>query len=383
LTRARSAWKGVALLVLLVGGVWGWRARTSARDVETVALETRDVRSTLVVAGRVRAPSTVALGSTVSGVVQAVDVEEGARVPEGMVLVRLDDRELRAAAAEAQWRLADIEASASDASRRAALEVEQSERELERVRAVVLAGGLTVQRLEQAEQRAAEARSRLLALEAGRGDDGTPAPVRTARSALEGARARLAGASVVAPFPGVVLERLVEPGDAVQAGAPLLSFAKDGDMEVEVFPAEENLGRIRVGAPAVMSADAFPEVVYPGAVRSVAPAVDPASGTVAVRLSVESTQGSLRPGMTMSVNLETGRVSGARVLPASAVRGLGTGEPWVALVRAGRVERRLVEVGLRAGDHVEILSGLEAGDGVVLRADAVEPGVRVRLRPAG
>lgn len=378
MNRVPGGWKTVGFaLIVVIGALW-WRSGASVQEVEAVRLETRDVRSTVVVAGRVRAPSTASVGTTVPGVVRAVEVEEGDAVVAGAVLVRLDDREFRAAAAEAEARLAEVQASTADARRRAELELELAERELARVRAVIDAGGLTAQRLDQAEQRVAEGMSRVTALDAG--GDGMPAAVRTARAALDVARARLAATVVVAPFAGVVLERRIEPGDAVQAGAPLLVVAEAGAAEVEVFPAEEHLARIRAGAPALISADAFPDQVYPARVARVAPSVDAALGTVAVRLSVEAPEGILRPGMTVSANLETGRTEGASVLPASAVRGFSTADPWVAVIRDGRIERSAVQVGLRAGTYVEIVGGLDPTTAVARVADDVEPGTRVRVR---
>ena len=84
--------------------------------------------------------------------------------------------------------------------------------------------------------------------------------------------------------------------------------------------------------------------------------------------------------MTLSVNLELGRRNGAQVLPVEAVRGLGTQDPWVGVVRDGRIERRAVVLGLRGEAFVEVLSGLDPGEPVVLGREALEPGARVRLR---
>jgi HlyD family secretion protein len=187
---------------------------------------------------------------------------------------------------------------------------------------------------------------------------------------------------MVAPAAGTVLIRDVEPGDAAQPGRTLLELALDGPTEIVVFPAEENLGGIRVGALATASADAYPEQSFPARVSLVAPSVDAAQGTVEVRLRVDEPPPYLLPDMTLSVNIEAGRREGASVLPEEAVRGLGTPGPWVAVVRDGRLERQDVEVGLRAGAWVEILSGLAESDAVVSAAGSPELGARVRVRPA-
>ena len=168
-------------------------------------------------------------------------------------------------------------------------------------------------------------------------------------------------------------------GDAVQPGRVLLEMAFDGPWELVVFPAEENLSQIAMGADATASADAYPDQIFPAVVSLIAPAVDPAQGTVEVRLSVPDAPDYLRSSMTVSVNIEAGRRTGAPVLPEDAVRGLGTPDPWVAVVVDGRLVRRAVEVGLRAERWVEIRSGLAPDDAVVPPDGSPDLGKRVRL----
>lgn len=354
-----------------------------APEVTTVSLENRDVVRTLVLVGRVRPPSRAGLGAAVAGTAREVRVREGDRVERGQVLVVLDDREAQAAVAQGEASVAEAAASARTAVEVAENEVRQADRDLERVRAVFQEGARTQQQVEQAEQRAADARSRLEAARAAADTDAPPAAEARARAALEAARARLALTRVAAPSDGVVLTRSVEPGDAVQPGRVLLEVAFDGPWELVVFPAEENLGQIQVGADASASADAYPDQVFPAVVSLIAPAVDPAQGTVEVRLAVPDAPDYLRASMTVSVNLEAGRRAGASVLPEDAVRGLGTPDPWVAAVEDGRLIRRAVEVGLRAERWVEIRSGLGPDDAVVPSAGSPDLGARVRVASEG
>ncbi len=201
-----------------------------------------------------------------------------------------------------------------------------------------------------------------------------------ARAALEAARARLAQTRIVAPAAGTVLLREVEPGDVVQPGRTLIELATDGPVEVVVFPSEDNLEGITLGAGAAVSADAYPDRTFHAQVSLIAPSVDAAQGTVEVRLAVPEPPAYLLPDMTLSVNIEAGRRAQAAVLPEGAVRGLGTGEPWVAVADAGRLKRRPVKVGLTADGWVEILDGVGDGDLVVPAAGSPEPGARVRAR---
>jgi len=353
----------------------------SAPSVQTVTTSRRDIVETLAIVGRVRPPSRAGLGAAIAGIVSEVRVREGDRVGAGDVVVQLDDRESRAAVLEGEAALSGVVASTNQAVEQAEREAEQTHRDLERIRAVRQAGGLTQQQLEQAEQRAADAKSRLESLRAGVGgaEDGEAAAVVRARAALQAARARLALTRIEAPSHGTILTRAVEPGDAVSPGKVLIEMAVDGPVELAVFPGEENLGELQVGAPAVASTDAYPERTFPASVSLIAPGVDPAQGTIEVRLTVPDPPDYLRPEMTVSVNVQTGMRSGAIVLPDKAVQGLGTTRPWLAVVREGRLIRQDVETGLRAEGFIEILSGISPQEPVATGAVEGDLGKRVRI----
>jgi HlyD family secretion protein len=174
--------------------------------------------------------------------------------------------------------------------------------------------------------------------------------------------------------------RDVEVGDVVAAGRALLVLAEDGPTRLTVQPDEKNLAVLRVGQPAEAAADAFPAEPFAAQVSYLAPAVDPARGTVEVRLAVPAPPAFLRPDMTVSVNVEVGRKADALVVPAESVRD-GATDPWVLRVADGRAERRAVRVGLRGEGMIEVLEGLAPGDAVVLpAAGVIEAGARVRAR---
>jgi HlyD family secretion protein len=373
------AWTLGLTALLLVGGLTV-RAALPA-SVTGVALENRDVVRTLVLVGRVRPPSRTRVGATLAGTVERVLVREGSRVRKGELLVQLDDREARAVAAQAQASLAEVTAQAQATIQQAETEAEQAQRDLERILAVYREGALTEQRVEQARQRASDAQSRLEAARAQAGG-GRNATIARAQAALDAAGARLDLTRVVAPADGVVLTRAVEPGDAVQPGRALLDLALDGPTELVVFPSEENLGQLHLGAPATASTDAYPDSLFQARVSLVAPSVDPSQGTVEVRLAVDHPPEYLRPEMTVSVNIEAGRQQNASVLPEEAVRGLGTDSPWVAVARDGRLARQPVAVGLRTDRYVEILSGVTLGELVVPTRDSPALGDKVRVHPA-
>jgi HlyD family secretion protein len=173
----------------------------------------------------------------------------------------------------------------------------------------------------------------------------------------------------------------------VQAGSTLVVLAEDGRTRLTVQPDEKNLAWLREGQEAEAVADAFPAAPFRAAVAYIAPGVDPARGTVEVRLDVAEPPPFLRPDMTVSVNVTVGRKDDALVVPAEAVRDAAT-DPWVLRVEGGRAVRRPVRLGLRGEGMLEVVEGLAAGDAVVPPAAGVlDAGTRVRVRrldpPAG
>jgi HlyD family secretion protein len=172
----------------------------------------------------------------------------------------------------------------------------------------------------------------------------------------------------------------VEPGDTVQPGVLLLEMAAAGITELVIDPDERNLAWIRIGQVARASADAWPDDVFEATVSYIAPSVDARRGSVEVRLEVPDPPPYLRPDMTVSVDLTVGSKSGVVAVPSDAIRGPASGAQFVWVVRDGRVEQRVVTLGIRGDGHTEITSGLDPDTDVVLTTDRVlDDGQRVRV----
>src|SRR5690606_37253672 len=179
--------------------------------------------------------------------------------------------------------------------------------------------------------------------------------------------------------------RNVEPGDLVRPGDTLLEIARQDSQEIVLPLDEKSLAPLMVGQHARVIADAFPERELAARVAWLAPAVDPARGTLDVHLELVEPAEFLRQGMTVSVSIETARRERALVIANDALRALAGNRAEALRVRDGRVERVPVTLGLRGTGLSEVVEGLAAGD-ALLAADAAA-GQRVRLReqplPAG
>jgi HlyD family secretion protein len=362
-------------------------------------VERRELVQRVVASGRVLAPARIQVGSVVVGRVTRVPVDKGDRVKAHDLLVQLDDVEAKAAAAQARAAVAQAVARleqvdvvsvqvTSEGVRQAELRLAQAEVKLTRNRTLAEAGSMSRSDLDDAQQVRDLALSQLASarIQAGAAATGADrhlaqAALQQARGAEQAATARLENLAIRSPAAGVVTERDVEPGDVVQPGRALLVVARDGATQLSVLPDEKNLALLRLGQGATASADAFPDRTFPARVAYIAPAVDLARGTVEVKLDVEDPPPFLRPDMTVSVNVETGREPEALVLPAGAIRDPGAA-PWALVVRDGKAVRQPVTLGLRGDGVVQVLTGLAPGEAVVAVSAQAGPGRRVRTEPA-
>ncbi|QCO66966.2 efflux RND transporter periplasmic adaptor subunit [Luteimonas yindakuii] len=344
----------------------------------------------VVATGRIAALSRVQVGAEIAGLVLERRVMEGDRVEPGDVLVVLRAADLEARRDEARAALAALrEAERPDAEarlRQARAELAQAERDLVRRRELGQAQLVSRESVEQAAQavvaaRAAteQARVAVAALAGG-------AREAQAREQLQAAEAALERSRIRATVAGTVLTRNVEPGDTVNPGDVLMDIAADAPGEILLPLDEKNLERIEVGQGATAIADAFPARPFAATVHHVAPGIDPARGTVDVRLRIDPAADFVRQDMTVTVTILTGRRDDALAVPNDALLDDADGSDRAAVlrVRDGRVQRTPVRLGLRGLAMSEVLEGLQAGDRVLavgaLAADAVpEDGTRVRV----
>ncbi len=388
----------VPLVVALgLGGWWSFR-RTEGPRVDALRPVRQPMVQTIVTSGRVVQRRQSDLGALIAGTVAEVRVDDGDRVEADALLVRLADEdvlanlaEAEAAVSEAEARLARVQGvgrrMAEETLRQASIEAKQAEIEFQRQKALAGTGAVSELSFERARRDRDQARSRRIsatlevAAAAPEGSD-----VAVAAAALSRAQARLTAAQVAveqtrirAPLSGVVLKRHVEPGEVVQPGEPLVTFAGDGPLQVRIQPDESNLALLRIGQPALVSSEAFPDQRLEASISRIAPSVDPVRGTVEVDLDIVD-ESDLRPDMTMTVEIEVGRTSSALVVPSWAIRDLGSDKPWVLVAEDGEAQRRDVELGLEGDDLVQVVSGLRETDPVLSPMLPIEEGDPVRLR---
>lgn len=395
-------WFAVALgaVVLVVAAFTGVMALRGPQ-VDALLVQSAPLVRTLQFSARVATLSRVDVGSTVTGRVAQVQVTEGAQVRRGDVLVQLESDELAAALAQAvaaerqaQSRLVGLRSSGRSAAQAARAQanatLQAASASLARVQQLVAQGFYSAAQLDEAQRAVDVAQAQQLSAQAqvqANADAGTDvvqaqAQLALARAATVVAQARLAQATLVAPADARVLVRDVEPGQIVLPGKALLSLALAGPTQLVAQVDERFLDQLLPGQKASVVADAFAGQRFAARVLTIAPSVDAQRGAIEVKFALEQQAPAfLREDMTLSVEVETARRERTLVLPQAALRGPVEGDQATVLVlQEGRAQARLVRLGLRTLDAVEVLDGLAEGD-TVLRGGAVQAGDRVRARP--
>jgi HlyD family secretion protein len=200
-----------------------------------------------------------------------------------------------------------------------------------------------------------------------------------AEAALQLAQAKLAQTAIRAPAAGVVLERVIEPGDIAQPAKRMMSLALDGPVRLIVQVDEKNLPLLKVGSTALAAADAFPNQRFEAVIAYISPGVDAARGTVELRLDVAKPPDFLKADMTVAIDVTGPVLKQALLVPAEIVHQLQSDAPYVVLDRDGVATRAPVRIGTQTQGKVQLTSGVDAGDRLVLTRD-VEPGAKLRAR---
>ncbi|HZQ74190.1 MAG TPA: efflux RND transporter periplasmic adaptor subunit [Burkholderiales bacterium] len=395
LSRRSVAFIAVAALVL---GYWAF-LRIAGPKVEVSRAVRRDVVQTVVATGRVATPYRVEIGAQVVGTVAEVPVEQGQSVKAGQTLILLESSEARAAVKQAEVAVAQTEARlrqlrelqlpvADQALRQAQANLDNAKVQYERNKKLYEAGFIGKAALDDSQrtldvsQTQVDSARKQVETARPSGSDYAMAvtALEQAKATLQMAQAKLAYATIQAPWDGTLIARDVERGDVVQPGKALMVLAPVGETQIVLQIDERNLSRLRLGQKALASADAYASERFPAEVVYINPGVDAQRATVEVKLRVPNPPQYLRQDMTASADIEVERHAASLSIPADAVHDLTGPSPWVLVVRHGSAQRQRVKLGLRGEGAVEILDGLAEGEFVVPTAAGIKPGQR--LRPA-
>ena len=310
--------------------------------VEVVKVATASLPQSITTVGSLRSDESVTIRPEVAGRIAAINFQEGQRVAKGAVLLRLDPSINEAELLQA----------------RANLKLARSKYE----RAVDLSKSNFI---------------------SGQARDEAENNLRVAEAAVALVEARLAKTEIRAPFTGVIGLRSVSIGDYVKEGADIVNLESIDLLKVDFRVPEVYMRQVKAGQPLQVALDAYPGKTFEGRVFAVNPLLDAAGRAVVIRAQVKNADASLRPGMFARVRLITSESTDSLVVPEQALVPQGS-EQFVFKVVDGRAVRAKVEVGQRRDGKVEMVSGVTAGEVVVVSGhQRLRDGVPVVVKGAG
>jgi HlyD family secretion protein len=322
----------IVLAVAVKGGL-AWQASSKAKaagNVTTAAVIRADITSLVSATGTIKPVNAVDVSSKITGLIRETKVQENDVVKAGQVLVVLDDTRLQAQVSQARERLANAQAN-----------YERNER-LSRI------GAVSDQQLDSA---------RL--------------DYKVAQANYDEAASQLDDTVIRAPIDGVVIGKPIPAGQTVAQGISnpmvILTVADLSQMQIETQVDESDIGKVTVGQKATFTVDAYPGKVFSGVVSSVSQKAIVQQNVVyyGVIIDVDAGDGELKPTMTARVSIGVGESKNALTVPLAAVKS-NKNQQYVVVMKNGQPENVNVATGLTSDDRVEITSGLQDGDQVVV-----------------
>lgn len=364
---------GFAVCAALFSYFTLFRTPDAPRYITAIA-QTRELEQTVLADGTIEAQKLVSIGAQVSGQIKVLSVSLGDRVHKGQPIAEIDDLTQQNALREAQAALKNVQAQR--AAKQAALRNNQLAFERQQK---ILARGLGVQ---------ADYDSARATLDATLADiEALDAQIVQAQIAVSTAQLNLGYTKITAPMDGTIVAIPVEEGqtvNAVQSAPTIAKVAKLDTMTIKAQISEADVVKVKAGMPVYFTILGEPDKRYYATLRAVEPAPDTINDDTSTSSSSSSSNssssssssaiyynglfdaanpdGALRISMTAQVYIVLQKVKNAVVIPATALHG-----DWIQVVDSqGGIERRPVKVGINNNVDAQIISGLQAGEKVII-----------------
>lgn len=379
----------VVLIATVAAGGWYWSVRLQAAPVKvaSVVVKTSGGSSpgaVLNASGYVTARRRATVSSKVTGKVVEVFIEEGQAVRQGQVLARLDDSQARAQLALSQSQVSAARKSAAQDQAR----LHEAELNLQRRQRLMQENVVGRAEVDTAQADVDSLKARIAYAQE---------QIAVAESEVRLRRTDLDDTVVRAPFSGIAISKDAQAGEMVSPVSAGGGFTRTGigtivdmsSLEIEVDVNESFINRVRPDQKVEAVLDAYPDWRIPAHVITTVPTADRQKATVRVRIAFEKMDTKILPDMGVKVSFlrdeppDPATAPSARFsVPKSAVRTLD-GRSVVFVLKGDRIERRAVRAGLEEGDQVEVLSGVSAGEQVVVEGPVdLKDGDRVKVQGA-
>ncbi len=389
-----SLFAGAALAALLSTACSSQRASAAAPPepapvaIRVAPVESRSIDRFLRVTGSLAADEQAGVAAEIGGRVIGTPVERGTRVAADAVLIRISGteadaslREADANAAQLEARLGLVAAQPFDPVRvpdvlNAKASLDWAEADFNRIKALVDQKVVSQAEYEQKLTHVQAARQQYQA--ALNGAQQSFRSLQAARARVDLARKSSADTVVRAPFSGIVAERFVSTGDYVTRGMKVATVVRIDPVRVELTVPEQYLSLVTAGQAVRLSVDAYPGEVFTAKVRFVSPALKTNQRALTVEAVAQNTDNRLKPGLFVTALLQQPAPAPAMLVPASAVE-TAAGTSRVYVLAGNKVEERIVTIGEKVGDRVELATGIKAGEQVAVNPRGkLADGVRVQ-----
>ncbi|UNK37527.1 efflux RND transporter periplasmic adaptor subunit [Shinella sp. H4-D48] len=367
--RKRSrTWLWLGLAVLLAGaGYYGWRAYTPAETAAAVVTEAvvrGDIENAVTAVGTLEAVKSVDAGAQVSGQLKVLHVAIGDKVDKDTLLAEIDPATIENRMEINRAELANLQAQLE--SKKAQLTFRQAN--IARQRNLVAGSAAAQQALDQAVADLAAAEADVNA---------TEAQIRKQQATIAGDDVDLSYTKIYAPMAGTVVSNPVKEGqtlNAAQSAPTIVTIADLSTMTVRAEVSEADVGRLKVGMEAYFTLLGQPGKRFTGTLRQIEPTPTVENNVVLYNalFDVPNPDGELMTSMSAQVFFVQAAARDVLIVPNGAVsmkRAEGGAKPQaqVTVVKAnGATETRSVETGIRNRVSIEIKSGLEEGERVVV-----------------
>lgn len=326
----------------LVGAVACQKKDTKTLEEKVFNVQTQDVvqkplKPFIESIGTLNPFEEVTVSAEIEGVIRSVKVEEGSQVSKGMLLAAIDDSDY------------SLEVKRADAV------FKQAEATLENTRLEFKRKDVLYKEELVTKQQYDDVTTRLSLAEA---------EVERAKASLSLARLKLSKTKITSPLACVIKEKRVSAGDFVRNGTPLFIIIQPNPLKLRFTVPEKDVGRLRVNQEVMLRVDSFAEAEFKGRVNIVFPNVEEKTRTLQVEALVPNNNGLLKPGLFAKVILYTAGERDTIVVPVTAL--LYEGEKVRVFVTEGdRAKERVVKLGSKYGEFMEIIEGIKTGEKVV------------------
>ena len=365
-------------------------ARSQVRQVKTVQVAETPIGETVTVNGTLAAYDQTTVGTKVAGRLQSISVDFGTVVRKGQAIAKLEpqDYQLRVQQAEAALAQARARVGLSPEGgddrvtldqtgtvREAKAVLEESKAKRDRAARLINQGIIPKAEMDTADADYKVATSRYQdAVEEIRNRQGLLAQ---RRSELNLARQQLADTILYAPMTGVVQEKRASTGEYLAAGAPVVDIVQIDPLRLRVDVPERESHKIHTGQSVRVTVEGDPDA-YLGTVKRLSPSISQQNRVLSVEADVRN-NGHLKPGAFVKAEIVTDQASTAATVPPSAIVTFA-GIEKVITIEGGKAVEKVVMTGRRGQDWVEIKSGINVGQAVIVNPGNLQSGQAVAVQ---